>query len=203
MLKELAEIGMELARGLVQRVAGPDVQLAFARVSRAVRQIVALNAHLRLPPRQPSPSSGAAKAGAASVQGEASDGSIMDPAMRARVVARVQSLCRKSEMAGRLTAAIEFEAVRGDRERLLADLDRRLDVAVNSMGFLERPFEAVIAEIRHDLGLGPSPSATEGAGDDQQDDPDDDDDEPGWFGEPPGDGPGGDAAPDRPRRGSG
>ncbi|HEY2661616.1 MAG TPA: hypothetical protein VGI79_17990, partial [Caulobacteraceae bacterium] len=55
MLKELAEIGMELAGVLLRReaakaacaVAGPDPQLTFARLSRAVRQIVALNAHLR------------------------------------------------------------------------------------------------------------------------------------------------------------
>ena len=208
MLKELAEIGMELARVLLRREAakaddeeaGPNPQLAFARVSRAVRQTVALNTPLRQQ-RQ----AGAAKAGVAPV-----DGAPMDQARLERVRARVEALCRKSEVAGRLKAAIEIETAEGDRERLLADLDRRLDVAVNGADFAERSIEAVVADIRHGLGLGPKPAAATVAVDDDEDlddegldDEDRDDDEPGESAEPPWLEPGWGTAPSRPRRGSG
>ncbi len=172
MLRELAEIGMDLARGLLRpEAAGGDPQLAFARVSRAVRQTVALNAHLRRRRQEPE---------TAQV-----DEAPMDQARGERVVARVKALCRKSELAGRLTAAIEIEAERGERERLLRDLDGRLDVAVNTVDFLARPLGEVIAEIRHDLGLGPA-AAEGGVDDDDQDLEDEDPGEDGpGEGEPP------------------
>ncbi|HEY2661279.1 MAG TPA: hypothetical protein VGI79_16280 [Caulobacteraceae bacterium] len=213
MLKELAEIGMELARVLLRREAakaadheaGRDPQQASARVSRAVRQTVALNAQLRQQRRQPV----AAKAGVAPADGPQMEP--MDPARRERVLARVQALCRKSEMAGRLTAAIEVETARGDRERLLRDLDVRLDVAVNTIDFLARPIDEVIAEIRYDLGLGPKVVAARGAVDEDEgpDDEGEDEDEPGGdayrFGEvrPPWLESSWGAAQSRPRRGSG
>ncbi|HEY2660615.1 MAG TPA: hypothetical protein VGI79_12900 [Caulobacteraceae bacterium] len=97
----------------------------------------------------------------------------MDPARRECVLARVQALCRKSEVAGRLTAAIEVEATRGDREQLLRDLDVRLNVAVNTVDFLARPIDEVIAEIRRDLGLEPKVVAARGAIDEDEEEPDD------------------------------
>jgi hypothetical protein len=46
LLQELAEIGMSLVRGLAAEPVSPEVALTFARISRAVRQTVALEARL-------------------------------------------------------------------------------------------------------------------------------------------------------------
>ena len=185
MLKALAEIGLELARGLLRREAakavddetGRDPQLAFARVSRAVRQSVALSAHLRQQ-RQ----AVAAKAAEAAAHEVSGDEAQMDRARHERVVARVRALCRRSEVVGRLTAAIEAEAAEGEVERLLGDLDQRLDVAANDIDFAARPIDEVIAGIRHDLGLEPRAVASRAALEDDEgfdDEWGDDDDEPG------------------------
>ncbi|HEY2660115.1 MAG TPA: hypothetical protein VGI79_10360 [Caulobacteraceae bacterium] len=116
MLKEPAEIGMELARVLLRRaaakaacaVAGPDPQLAFARVSRAVRQIVALNAHPRRQQWQPV----AAKAGMAPMDGPPMEP--MDPARRERVLARagVSALLPSGEGGARSQSEWEAEGIR-------------------------------------------------------------------------------------------
>ncbi|HEY2661615.1 MAG TPA: hypothetical protein VGI79_17985 [Caulobacteraceae bacterium] len=135
----------------------------------------------------------------------------MDPARRECVLARVQALCRKSEVAGRLTAAIDVQATKGDRERLLRDLDVRPDVAVNTGDFLARPTDKVIADIRRDLGLELKAVASKAPLDDDDgpDDEGEDEDEPGGgadgFGEvrPPWLEPGWGAVRSRPRRGWG
>ena len=186
---------------------GRDPQLAFARVSRAVRQSVALSAHLRQQ-RQ----AVAAKSAEAAAHGVSGDEAQMDRARHERVVARVRALCRRSEVAGRLTAAIEAEAAEGEVERLLGDLDQRLDVAANDIDFAARPIDEVIAGIRHDLGLEPRAVASRAAFEDDgegfdDENEDEDDDEPGegvGRGErPPWLEPGWGPAQSRPRRGSG
>jgi hypothetical protein len=199
LLKALAEIGMELARGIARREAakavddesGRDPQLAFARVSRAVRQTVALSAHLR----QQRQAGGAGVSGEApgdEARDEAHAQARMDQARYERVAARVRVLCRRSEVAGRLTAAIEAEAARGEAERLLSDLDRRLDVVAEEVDFAARPIEEVIDGIRLDLGLEPRVVRSRAASGGQGFDEEAADDEPG-----------GDLAQSQPRRGSG
>ena len=219
MLKELAEIGMELARVLLRREAakavdddtGRDPQVAFARVSRSVRLTAALCVHLRQQ-RQ----AVAAKAGPKPVARKHNEGAAVDaepitPARVERVKARLAALCRRSELLGRMAPAIEAETPdRGDRERLLADLRYRLDVATSAADFVSRPIDEVIAEIRYSMGLGPKPAAPMAASNDDAapdnedfDDEDRDDDEPGGSIEPPWLEPGWGTAPSRPRRGSG
>ena len=212
MLKELAEIGMALARALLRRElakaahddgAGPDPQVAFERVARAVRRTVALNAHLRQQKQ-----AGPAKAAAKPVEKESAVSPHMNQAMADKVRARYLAQCRKCEVAGRLSEQIETEVARGERrERLLDDLDLKLDVAVNTADFAERPIEDVVAEIRHGLGLGPKPVASNAAANDDEG-PDDEDWDDDDRGDEPGEAaerlePGWGTAPSPPRRGSG
>jgi hypothetical protein len=134
-LRELAGIGMDLARK-VQRQADQsdtvpaELVLTFSRIARAVRQTVALEARLaddRLTRRRKVEADERAERYA---RGRARKAAVKD------IVERV------------------IDAGDGhDTERLLDDLDERLDDPSDDADFAERPLGELVAAICRDLGV--------------------------------------------------
>jgi hypothetical protein len=165
-LRELAEIGMDLAR-LMQRRAmaeveaqaaaepeagagrsvrgagGGDLGLGFSRIARAVRQTLALEAkleqdhHARGEP---------ARAQQAKRREQEEHWQAAKQAHRTR---------RQYEISEIVEQAIEAEAAESDVERLLADLDERLADEADDADFGDRPIGEIVARICADLGLTP------------------------------------------------
>jgi hypothetical protein len=137
-LAELAELGLGVARRLAELALAAetpkeaaDLGVAFHRVSRSVRQTLALDArlardHLRL---------------GAEVREEAE-------AQR-----RVRCERRKGQVWKTLEAEVWREYERDDVEEVLEDLDARLSADLTAEDFDAEPVEAHIARLRADIGL--------------------------------------------------
>ena len=153
MLGQLGEIGMRLAREAERRVmdavpedevvpagrvggVGPglDFGLTFARIARAVRQTLALQARLDAVADVQAQLAAAARAGRAAAERR-----------------RVKQM--KDRVRGCVEEAIRAESDGGDAEALLLDLDERLDdpEIVDELG--SRPIGAIVAGICDDLGV--------------------------------------------------
>jgi len=143
MLVELADLGMALARDLHGRAlaaedeAACDLSLAFQRVSRSLRQTLALEARLERERRQ----------------------GVRDAAdLAAReTLERVQQ--RRRQVRTALAPLIWDEAEGEEAEALFEDLEARLMAGGEDDGFADLPLDACIARIRADLGLAPADTA--------------------------------------------
>jgi hypothetical protein len=133
MLGELAEIGLELARAVEAEAKGGELGLdaailAYARVSRAVRQSIMLQSRL--------------------LDGTLAEGKAAEApgARRAEVRARVSRI---------LDRAVEASNEAPERvERLRAEAAERLE-SERFGDLLERPVVDIVADICNDLGLSP------------------------------------------------
>ena len=152
LLQELAEMGMDIARAVrAEAVAQDDGQertpsrfgrgdlgLMYSRIARAVRQTLALEAHV------------AEDAGKARVEQE-----------RRRVnVAQLVFQQRQEDIRDFVARAIEADAVErnaldGDVERLLDDLDERLEDGRYDDALADAPIAELVARICDDLGITP------------------------------------------------
>jgi len=138
-LAELSELGLSLARDLhacalaaEEPLAKAEVALAFHRVSRSVRQSMALEARLMRDLRRQE-----GEAGAEAVKVE-----------KARLGAR------KAQVRAAVERLIWNEAETEDAGlQLIDELDERLDEAALYETFADGPVEAIVARLRADLGL--------------------------------------------------
>jgi hypothetical protein len=135
-LAELTELGLTLARDLHARAMAAetaddarDLGLAFHRISRSIRQTLALEAKLER------------------------DRQRQDREDRAEATraARDRVYHRRTQVHAAVERAIWTEAEDYEAERLLADLDLHLDEAGDTI--VDAPIEALIAQIQADLGL--------------------------------------------------
>jgi len=149
MLRELAEIGMDLARAVQRQANDPapaegdaapadltDLGLVFSRIGRAVRQTLALEARLVEVGRE-----------------RERDADLFDHHRQANEARR--AIRRKDEARRLVEQAIEAEAGEGDVEQLLADLHERLEDPDDTADFADRPMGVLIARICRDLGVAP------------------------------------------------
>jgi hypothetical protein len=139
-LGELAELGMSLARDLHGRAlaadtpkAVVDLGIAFHRISRSVRQTLALEAKLDRDREQ-------------AARGD-----------RVEAVRERQGrISQRADQVRAVTArAIWTEAEGDEAERLLNDLDDWLEVESFARDFADRPIEDLIARVCADLGVTP------------------------------------------------
>jgi len=146
MLRELAEIGMRLARRVARQAeeadAG-DAGLVFSRIARAVRQTLALEARLE--------GELAVLTRKAAVEREQA----AERAARAPVRERVRIVRRA------VARAIEADADEDDVEQLFDDLGERLCDREDDADFLDRPVGELVALICKDLGVAADPSLWE------------------------------------------
>lgn len=161
-LAELSELGLGLARDLQQRAlaadspeAAADLAAAFHRISRSVRQTLALEARLERERRR-------------RAQEDAIELERQRPQRAERRAAEVRTAVER---------LIWTEAESEERaEELLADLDDYLGCEIVSDTFLDDPLEAYVARVCQELGIGrrgqgaasaspsPPPVAGEGVG---------------------------------------
>ena len=152
LLQELAEIGMDIARAVraeavaeddpaeraPSRFGGAEFGLVYSRIARAVRQTLALEARI------------AEDIDKARVEHE-----------RCRVdVAQLVFQQRQEDIRDFVAQAIEAEAVErhtpdGDVERLLDDLDERLEDGNYDDALADAPIAELVARICDDLGVTP------------------------------------------------
>jgi hypothetical protein len=138
-LQELTDLGMRLARAVSAQAAEADAETAhglaldFARIARAVRQTVALEARLA-DERQT-----ALAARAQRRDREAAE-------LARRRTHRIETLVER---------AIDAEAAGDEADNLYADLRERLEDADDLAGFHDRPLPEIVALICQDLGLTP------------------------------------------------
>jgi hypothetical protein len=131
LLAELAELGMTLARTLVAQAedgAEAASQLAYARIARAVRQTLALEAKLA-----------------------------DESQVRREKQAREYSYQRQAKVRRLVERAIEADADDSDTDTLLDDLNERL-ADPDDTDFTNRPLIDVVAAICKDLGVTFDPS---------------------------------------------
>jgi ribosome-binding protein aMBF1 (putative translation factor) len=141
MLRELAEIGMRLARGVERRAEEPetapgDAGLVFSRIARAVRQTLALEARLE----------------------EELEGRVRkarhDQDWERRQLAHAPIAERSRLVRRAVGRAIEADAEDEDQEeRLFESLDERLGDREDDDGYLDRPIGELVALICKDLGV--------------------------------------------------
>ena len=151
MLEELAEIGMKLARAVERRIeeslsaAAEDgdggLALVFSRISRAVRQTIALESRLDRELHD------ARMAEAAGIAGQARDATL--------------TLARRRKHAVREAVQAAFEAEGPELEALLADLDERLEDSDDDLDFAELPIADLAARLCRQLGVPFDPSLWE------------------------------------------
>ncbi|HEY4032301.1 MAG TPA: hypothetical protein VGM25_18285 [Caulobacteraceae bacterium] len=122
LLAELAELGMTLARTVVAQ-AEDGAELAFARLARAVRQTLALEAKL------------------------AEEGQL-----RRTRQAREHKYQRETKVRRMVEKAIEADADESEVDDLLYDLNERL-ADLDDTDFTHRPLIEVVASICQDLGV--------------------------------------------------
>jgi len=144
-LAQLLELGMEAAREAHARLmasedpkALADCALAFNRVSRSVRQTIALQAKVARARRQRD-------------RDEVGEG-------RRAEAARISH--RKAQVTATVERLIWTEAEGAEAERLETHLDDLLAEDALYDGFLDQPVEVYIARLRRDLGLAPDPAET-------------------------------------------
>ena len=159
MLRELAEIGMDLARALRRQVlepedgpamaAGVDPALAFSRLARAVRLTVALKARLDMP------AAAEAKAPPPPEQKAQTD------RVRGRLAARALGLVRREAVRQVILRTVETEArERGDTDDLedrLVALHERFEDEADVHRFIGRPVVELVGELCRELGVTPAP----------------------------------------------
>ena len=145
MLRELAEIGMRLARGVERRAEEPeaarsDVGLVFSRIARAVRQTLALEARLEAELQ---------------VRAREEEGAAHD----LRVRQAYAPISQRSHLVRRAVGqAIEADADADDededrREQLFDALDEQLDDREDDADYLDRPIGELVALICKELGV--------------------------------------------------
>ncbi|HEY3696959.1 hypothetical protein [Phenylobacterium sp.] len=141
-LAELAELGLTFARRLAARAeaaegeeAAQALALAFHRVSRSVRLTLALESRLAAERRQ---------------------GMREDRVLTERAVER-----RKDQVRAVVARAFCDERESDEAERLLDELEERLDEDALFEQFLAGPVEACISRIRAGLGLPPADPAND------------------------------------------
>jgi hypothetical protein len=147
-LAELSELGLALARGVQAQAlaaddpaSAADLSLAFHRVSRSVRQTLALEARLERDRNQKDRE---------------------DRAEAAREAERrVQH--RKSQVRMAVERLVWNEAEDDEAERLLAELENLLDEEALSDNFTEAPLDVHIARICKELGLAAPPDRADTA----------------------------------------
>jgi hypothetical protein len=151
-LEELAEIGMELARSVRRQALEPgvapvqgDLGLAFSRISRAVRQTIALEARI-----DADQLAWAAKRAVERTARRAEDAERQAEAEEHRIDARGAKVQRVIEQAIQAEAADADEA-----ERLLDGMCERLDDCEFCDDLADRPIGEIVARICRDLGLTP------------------------------------------------
>jgi hypothetical protein len=146
MLRELAELGMELARALgaqalaelspeetpdAPKVTPADPVLMFTRVARAVRQTVALEMRI----------------GRADAEDQAEDD---------RALHRYEQIARRVLVHEIAADAVTMHAEDGRRERLLRELDDRLDAErPDDANYSYLPVNVLVTRICRDLGVQP------------------------------------------------
>lgn len=137
-LAELLELGLAAARAVQARLLAAegareacDLSLAFNRISRSVRQTLALQAKLDRGRRR---------------QGR-------EEAADARRAQEVQVALRKAQVRAAVERAVWTEAEDAEAERLLDDLDDLVSEEALYPGFAEGPVAAHVERIRRDLGL--------------------------------------------------
>ena len=140
-LGELAELGLSLARVVHERAlaaetpeATSELALAFHRISRSVRQTLALEAKLER------------------------DRARNDVEVRAEAARRRDNdvTRRKHQVRMAVERLVWNEAEGAEAERLLDEFDDILEEEALSDAFTEGPVEAHIARLRADLGLSQS-----------------------------------------------
>jgi len=143
-LAELAELGMEQARLVHQDVVAAETAEqralasgAFHRISRSVRQSLALEARL---------------------ERELRLGALRE-ARAAREEAAARAASRRTELQQRVSRMIWSEAEPDEAGAVFRDLEDLLSGAEHFEGFAETPIEDHIARIRDELGLGASAEA--------------------------------------------
>ena len=154
MLQEVAEIGMKLARSVERQVvdrapedpdgAAASPALVFSRISRAVRQTIALEARLDRELHEARKAEDAARADHARIA--------------TRTLAR-----RRKHVRDVVQQALEADACGPELEALLADLDERLDDVDDDADFAELPIGRIVARICRQLGVVPDPALWEDA----------------------------------------
>jgi hypothetical protein len=138
-LQELTELGMHLARAVSAQAADADPETAhglaldFARIARAVRQTVALEARLA----------------------DERQTALAARAQRRQREAEIRVQRRTSRIETLVERAIDAEACGDEADNLYADLRERLEDADDLAGFHDRPIPEIVALICQDLGLTP------------------------------------------------
>jgi hypothetical protein len=139
-LTVLAEIGMELVQHVRLQVleetvpAGVDPVLAFARLAKAIRQTVALEAKV-------------------AADGFATARPVAPGAARTDGVWRIWDGKLKARVRKKVEAAIASDAEPGDTENLLRDLNERLDDPEYGDEMSDRPIGLVVSLICSALGV--------------------------------------------------
>ena len=133
LLAELAELGMRLTRTLVAQAeqtpgAEADPQLAYARLTRSIRQTMALETRLA-----------------------------DDQKVRRERQARQHRYERQAQVRRRVERAIDADADEADIDDLLCDLNERLSDP-DDTDFTNRPLIEVVASICRDLGVAFDPA---------------------------------------------
>jgi hypothetical protein len=152
LLQELAEIGMDIARAVraealarddaaeptPSRFGKGDLGLVYSRVARAVRQTFALEARLA----------------------EGIEKARVDREQRRVNVAQLEFEQRQEDIRDFVAQAIEADAARRHTpeeavERLLDDLDERLEDGAYDDALADAPIAELVARICDDLGISP------------------------------------------------
>jgi hypothetical protein len=138
MLDELAELGMSLARRLHERAMEAEdaeeaerLALAFHRLSRSVRQTLALQARLERDARR----------------------DLVETERHAEAVRTERVNARRAQVDAHVSRLIWTEAERSEIGDLLVELTRTLTEESLGEGFLDGPVEALIERIKAELGL--------------------------------------------------
>ena len=167
-LEELVEIGMDLARELRRQVLEPveddpgrgtpariaEVSLSFSRIAKAVRMTVALDKKLHEAPA--SVSTGSAAAIEQRVRAELYEREAAEAPVIARDIGRkLWRMAGKPMIRYAIELAIETEHEGEERERLLAELDARLEAEDSEEQRLYGPgqYQELLQRICQDLGL--------------------------------------------------
>jgi len=150
-LGELTELGLTLARDLHARALSAEttqdaqaLSLAFQRVSRSVRQSLALEAKM--------------------------EREAQVAAREAQTRAHLQQVGRAGDLKRRVGVAMnrliwtEADGDEDEAEALDDDLTARLDEMALAEDFLEIPLETLVAQLTADMGLGAAPDAEAPAG---------------------------------------
>jgi hypothetical protein len=151
MLGELSELGMALARDLSARALAAEtpeqatnLALAFHRISRSLRQTLALEAKVERDRQAAAREAERAAAIEAASEAERQADAAPDPVQQ-----------RRTRVRGALNRLIWEEADRDEEEFevLLDELDARLDEAALREDFEDIPIETLILQLKSDMGL--------------------------------------------------